>query len=755
MQQREPEVPNHSSLSQQQTAHALRHFIIMGVLWAVYGPNAVVSGPVLSGFALKIGLTQAQIGFLASFVGMFGLWQLVGSWLTRNVANKRRMCVGLGLVEITAASLVVSTALLPEGTRFYAMAGLLAVAYLMGHTVNPTFNSWLSNVLPSDVRGSYIGRRMMYISVASMVYLYLASRWLDVRPGLPGFTAVFVVGWAAGILGYVMMGLTPYPEVTADESERFGGALTVPLRDPQYRSLALFMGTWLAAGMMSGAFYAVYMLQDLALSYSQVAIYTNITLLLMMVSYPIWGIFAQRYGSKPISQITVVPYVAVLGAWVFINPATAVWLIPIQRAVAGIIWSGTQIANSTLLYKLVPSGRENSSYFANWMTFVALGSAGGPFLGGLIRERLPEAGVAVLGMHLAPLQVVFGLSAVLCIIPAILSIRLRETEATSPRHLLGQFRGNLLGYAVNYALYQAAFSEQRRAEAARGLGRSHAPLAIDKLVDALDDVSPQVRSEAARSLGEMGLEGAVEPLVETLRDDESDIRPEAAEALGKIGAEGSVAPLVAALHDRDPRVCTSAALALGEIGGEEARAALYGRLTGEFDKATFAAVADAASRLGDRRLIGPALEHLPQFHSPVLRMQIINAVCRVLGEPRHFYRLLIADRLSRAALFDTMTARIVRLLRRAQLPERARASAVHLAKLFRSALAADDFEAAAEHARKLAVVVEAASVTAAIPRAAARAIIGYLDGVRPEMLPDEGAIFVVVCLTSLGRYLNE
>lgn len=754
MQQREPEVPNHSSLSQQQTAHALRHFIIMGVLWAVYGPNAVVSGPVLSGFALKIGLTQAQIGFLASFVGMFGLWQLVGSWLTRRVGNKRRMCVGLGLMEITAASLVVSTALLPEGTRFYAMAGLLAIAYLLGHTVSPTFNSWLSNVLPSDVRGSYIGRRMMYISITSMVYLYLASRWLDLSPELPGFTAVFVVGWVAGILGYVMMGLTPYPKVSAEEGQRFGGALATPLRDPEYRSLALFMCTWLGAGMMSGAFYAVYMLQDLELSYSQVAIYTNITLLLMMVSYPIWGIFAQRYGSKPISQITVVPYVAVLGAWMFINPATAAWLIPIQRAAAGIIWSGTQIANSTLLYKLVPSGRENSSYFANWMTFVAVGGAGGPFLGGLIRERLPEAGVQMLGMHLAPLQVVFGLSAALCIIPAILSIRLKETEATSPRHLLGQFRGNLLGYAVNYALYQAAFSEQRRAEAARGLGRSHAPLAMEKLVDALDDVSPQVRSEAARGLGEMGLEGAVEPLVETLRDDESDIRPEAAEALGRIGAAGSVAPLVAALWDRDPRVCTSAALALGEIG-DDARAALYDCLTADFDKATFAAVADAASRLGDRRLIGPALEHLPQFHSPVLRMQIINAVCRVLGEPRHFYRLLMADRLARAAMFDTMTARIVRLLRRADLPERARAPAVLLARLFRSALAADEFQAAAEHARKLAVVMTVASVTAPIPRAAARAIIGYLDRVSPEMLPEEGAIFVVVCLTSLARYLNE
>jgi len=744
------------SLSQQQVAHALRHFILMGVLWAVYGPNAIVSGPVLSGFALKIGLTQAQIGFLASFVSMFGLWQLVSSYLTRNIRNKRRFCVSLGVVEITAASLVISTALLPENMRFYAMAGLLALAYLLGNTINPIFNSWLSNVLPAEIRGSYIGRRMMFISITSIIYLYVASRWLDWRPDLSGFVVVFVVGWVAGILGYVMMALTAYPRVMVEEQRGFGGTLIGPLRDRSYRGLVLFMVTWLGAAMMSGAFYSVYMLQDLGLSYARVAIYTNITLLLMMVSYRLWGGFVQRYGSRPVAQINIIPYVAAVGMWVFVTPHNYVWLIPIQRALAGLCWSGVEIANSTLLYRLVPSGRENSSYFANWMTFVAVGAAGGPFVGGVIRGALPETGVTVLGIQFVPLQVVFAISALLTIIPVILSFRLQDTEATSPLYLLGQFRGNLLGYAYNYAMYNIALSEERRAHAARGLGRSHTPLAMKKLVDALDDVSPQVRSEAARGLGEMRLEEAVGPLVEELHDEESDIRPEAAEALGKIGSGWAIEPLLEALDDEDPRVRTSAALALGEIGGHAARQALYQRLTGPFEKTTFAALVDGASRAGDMRLVEPALRYLPRFRSPVLRMQIINGVCRVLGEPRHFYRLLMADPLARAAMIASMTTRIVRLLRRAPaLDPDARQAMVRLARLFRAALAEDEFKAAAEHARKLAAVVDAWPAAPEIPRLAARAIITYLDNATEEQLAEEGAIFLVVCLTALARYLHE
>jgi len=746
--------PGGAGLSRQQTAHALRHFVLMGVLWAVYGPNAVVSGPILSGFALKVGLSQAQVGILASTLGLFGVWQIVASHLTRRVRNKRRLCVGLGLVEITAGSLVFSTVLVPVGLRFYVMAGLLSIAYLLGNTVNPTFNSWLSNVLPSEVRGNYIGRRMMFVSIASIVYLYAASRWLDWNPELPGFAVVFAIGWVAGILGYVMMALTAYPRVQQEETVSVAGAFTGPLHDRAYRALVAFMCTWLGVGMMSGVFYSVYMLQDLGLSYSQVAIYTNITLLCMVIAYRLWGTFVQRYGSKPVMQLSIIPYIGALAAWVFVTPSNLGWLIPLNRAITGVCWAGVEIANSALLYKLVPSGKENSSYFANWMFFVAVGAAGGPLVGGLLRGMIPEAGVVVLGMHLAPLQAVFAISTILCTVPIALSFRLVDTEAASPRYLLGQLRGNLIGYAYNYALYQSAFRDQRRAEATRGLGRSHTPLAVDKLVNALDDLSPAVRSEAARSLGEVGREEAVDPLVQTLHDDESDIRPEAAEALGRIGAHGSVEALVDALDDDDPRVRTSAALALGEIGGEWAQEALYERITGGFQKATFAALLDGASRLGDQRIIAPALEHLPEFRTPVLRMQIINAICRVLGEPRHFYRLLMADRLTRAGLLEGMTTRVVRLLGQAPIPPYLELPLARLARLFRVAIADDDCAAAAEHARKIAAVVSHDRRMSADSRAAARAIIAYLRTATPEMLPDEGTIFLAVCLTALARHLN-
>ena len=134
-------------------------------------------------------------------------------------------------------------------------------------------------------------------------------------------------------------------------------------------------------------------------------------------------------------------------------------------------------------------------------------------------------------------------------------------------------------------------------------------------------------------------------------------------------------------------------------------------------------------------------------------MQIINGVCRVLGEPRHFYRLLMSDALTRAAMYSTMTDRIVRLMNRSALTAEVRIPMERLARLFNQDLAGDHYAAAAEHARKIAVIACAQDALPEMPCAAGRAIVGYLDRARPEMLSDEGMIFTVVCLTSLARYL--
>jgi MFS family permease len=589
----------------------------------------------------------------------------VSFYLTRRIANKRRFMVVIGQIEITAASAIALAALLPQEHRFMSDAALLVAAYLIGHTVSPQFNSWVSNVIPEDVRAPYIGRRMFILTVTSMVYLYLASVAVDHLPQPNGFYLVFAAGWVAGLLGYWVLVVTPFPKLELQEGSSFAKSLVEPLMNREFALLALFMCTWTMALRLASALYGVYMIKYLGLTYSRIAIYTNIALLCMVIGYLASGSLAQRYGSKPLAQILIIPGMAAPLLWALMTKGNCGIILPIVCVLAGISISGILVAVSSLLYKIVPSGVDNSAYFANWTGLSAVAAGIGPFVAGSLRGWLGEE-VHVFGLEMSSLQAIFGIGGILYIVPLIFSAFIVEPEAASPRYVLAQFRGNLLSFGYNFALYAVARDDESRAEAIRRVGRSRTPLAVSPLMRALGHVSHEVRSEAARGLGEGHFREAVTPLVEALEDENSDIRPEAAEALGKIGDQAVAGRLRRAVHDSDMRVRMSAASALGEVGGEEAAAALMEALRGPFDRAMFPTLVEAATRRSDLRLVEPIMNGLPNLQLPVVRMQVINGVCRLLGEKNHFYKLATAARLERAGMGEAMMERIVRLLGRAE-----------------------------------------------------------------------------------------
>jgi len=286
----------------------------------------------------------------------------------------------------------------------------------------------------------------------------------------------------------------------------------------------------------------------------------------------------------------------------------------------------------------------------------------------------------------------------------------------------------------------------------RQLGRSGTPLAVRPLLRGLGHMSKEVRTQAARGLGDGHFAEAVTPLVETLNDSESDIRPEAAEALGKIGDNAVAHRLVEALGDHDQRVRASAALALGSLPAEEAAEALLSALNGPFDRELFPTIAEAATRRADLRVVEPIMRSLPRLVQPVVRMQVINGVCRVLGEKNHFYRLATAEPLQRAEMADPMMRRIGRLLGRAEAFDRLlREQVKGLTSMAARALESDEIQEFSAEARIVAETTLATPGVRPVARHAAMAMVMYLDEAPDDLLPTEGLVFLIIALTALAR----
>jgi len=744
-------------LSRQQVGRALRNFIAIFVVWSVHDASIVPALPIMAGYALAVGLTESQIAFLGGMLGLTGLWAVVGANLTRTVRNKRLLCVVLGSVAIMATpALILVTLLVPLQYRFLAICGLMSWLFVLGWTISPILGSWQANVIPDKGRGPFLGRRLFLPTVASMIYLFLAGKWLDQFPesSPSGFFLLFAVAAVAGIGGYVVLARTPYPSTPVAEDAGQAGAWTAPWSDASFRRLVLFYGTSTIAPQLAGVFFSVYMIEVLKLSFTHIAIYVNMAYVFMLVGYWIGGNFSQRFGSRPVIQVFTSLYCLVPIAWALATPTTYHLLIPLAYVMGGLSLSAIFVANSVLLFKIVPAGRDNTHYFALWMAVAAAGAALGPFLGAGLRSILPELSLQLFGLAIGPIQIIFAVAAVLWLIPFILSWRLIEEGAAQPVYLLGQLRGNLFGFVWNTVLYSVAANERTRAAAIHRLGQTHSPLAFDRLMQALDDVSPDVRSEAAWGLGEGRAEEAVPSLVSHLRDESSDIRAEAARALGRIGTGPGLEALIQALHDRQPHVRSSAAQALGEINTPQAQAALLTALHGEFDRATFPSLIDGASRSGDLQLVPLALQYLPRFSSSVLRLQVINTVCRLLREKNHFYRLFAADEYQRAQMMEALARRVKRLFKNAEdLPRKALANILAPVDAIQQAIKNDDWLTLNQQAEIVAQVVAKLPGVHPVARSAAEAVQLYSQQVSPGKPSDEGAIFYIISLVSMARMI--
>jgi HEAT repeat protein len=109
-------------------------------------------------------------------------------------------------------------------------------------------------------------------------------------------------------------------------------------------------------------------------------------------------------------------------------------------------------------------------------------------------------------------------------------------------------------------------SEPTRALAVELLGRVQALDSLPELVDLLEhDPSTDVRVRAARALGRTGSPRAVQPLIDCVPSGPPGLVAEAVTALGRLGAIAAVPTLRVTLHGPSPALVQAAAAALAAI----------------------------------------------------------------------------------------------------------------------------------------------------------------------------------------------
>ena len=316
------------------------------------------------------------------------------------------------------------------GLFFAILYGLIS---LSSSLMAIAWTAWVSDFVPSRLRGRYFAKRNRYTNLGTIGFMLLSMLTLHLfdasRGAYLGLLSVAIVGRMISIM---ILHLIVSPDPTGGSISQANWTKEITDLRKQ-RALLRFIafgsvaGFWLAS---PEAVAALYSFSDLMVTPAQFTSFSLAATLSGAICVPLWGKLIDRHGAIPTIMITFFAWRIGDIGWLVISPETINWMYLIW------LWGGAMatkyiLATFTLILKLIPKNSRSAGISLN-LTATSVAGAVGPLLIGGVISKITEASL--------PTTLTYQICMGICILGGILSIlilfRMPEPETDPTRNTI-------------------------------------------------------------------------------------------------------------------------------------------------------------------------------------------------------------------------------------------------------------------------------------------------------------------------------
>ncbi|HXH62410.1 MAG TPA: MFS transporter, partial [Fimbriimonadaceae bacterium] len=356
--------------------------------------GTLVTGSFLVGLIQHFDGSDLWIGLSTAVPSFMGLVQVPGAIWGRSFPFYKRFIAPGGWVWRLLYLPVAFLPFLPVANevKLLALIGCIGVAAASVQVVNPIYNDWLAELVPSTSRGWYFSRRTLIATVVGMAAGFTGAVVLDAfrARGMAdyGFSTVFGGGVVCGIVSMVFFlrmkeTVRQNPvEVRFKESLR---SMARPWQDKNFRLILIFSGLFMASQTFAGNFFAAFARESLNISFTLLQMTAVMSAIGTIALVRSWGYLADKYGNKPILALTTIGTVLTPGVWLLCQPghdAANAAILLTGHVYNGIVWSGVAVTQLNI-YMSTAEPAERASYLATALTTTAICGGIAPLFGSL------------------------------------------------------------------------------------------------------------------------------------------------------------------------------------------------------------------------------------------------------------------------------------------------------------------------------------------------------------------------------------
>jgi MFS family permease len=366
--------------------------------------DALLSGPLLVGYALLLGASNTEVGLLAALGPATQVLQLPTVALIERWRRRKAICWWVALVGRTAAiGLLALPWLVPSAARVPSLFGILLVVAAFATVSGAAWNSWMRDFLPEETRNRVVARRMAIATAIGAPLALGAGIAIDrLREafGAPAEAYVLVlgVGVVAGLAGLIPLGRIPEPPMAPASHRPWRDIVRAPFRHAQFRPLVAFLAAWTFATNLSAPFFTVYLLRRLGLPMAAVLGATVLSQLTTVLVLRAWGRVADRFQTLTVLRVSCAGFLLSVAAWPIAGMLHTPWLVLAVvgaiHVLAGLTTAGVTLTTSTVAMELAPRG-EAAGYLATNALISGAAAALAPVLAGFGADWLETQRLSV------------------------------------------------------------------------------------------------------------------------------------------------------------------------------------------------------------------------------------------------------------------------------------------------------------------------------------------------------------------------
>ncbi len=387
------------NLTEEEVQSGLRSVIKDGLTTQTMG--TLTGGVFLVAFALMLGASNMVIGLLAAIPSLAQLIQIPAIYIVEKYRIRRAICVySTALSRIFWLVIALIPFLFSIETGLTVLIIALFLHSALGGIGVCGWNSWMRDLVPHDRLGSFFSKRMSLAaivgSILSLAAAFYIDRWKNVFPEyeLYGYSALFFVGFLAGMLGVYFISTIPEPCMAqAERRQKFLSLISQPFKDVNFRNLIMSLGPWNFAVNLATPFFIVYMLKSLELSMSFIITLTVLSQITNLAFLRIWGRYSDRFSNKSVLTICGSLFMLCVLAWTFTTmPEKYILTIPLLVTIhvfMGISTAGVALTSGNIGFKLAPKGQA-TAYLSSLGIVNSLSAGTAPILGGIFADFFTE-----------------------------------------------------------------------------------------------------------------------------------------------------------------------------------------------------------------------------------------------------------------------------------------------------------------------------------------------------------------------------